>query len=171
MNGKYLIVIDMQNDFCTGSLKNDDAVTVIPKIKALIEKMRIDSKIVYTRDTHYNNYLETTEGKYLPVKHCVYGTPGWEIVDELKPKEYDIKINKPTFGYKAWAASPIENGDEIHLVGVCTDICVISNALILKATFPDSKVIVHRNCCAGLTREKHEHALDVMSSCQCEIVD
>lgn len=167
---KFLVVVDMQNDFCTGSLKNNDAIAIIPKVKALIEKMREDdADIVYTRDTHYDNYLETTEGKYLPVKHCIRGTDGWEIVQELQPRKNDIMIDKPTFGYKAWAATLIENGDEIHICGVCTDICVVSNALMLKAVFPDSKVVIHKNECAGLTREKHEHALDVMSSCQCEI--
>lgn len=167
---KFLVVVDMQNDFCTGSLKNSDAIAIIPKIKDLIEKMREnDTDIVYTRDTHYDNYLETTEGKYLPVKHCVRGTNGWEIVQELQPRKNDTVIDKPTFGYKAWAATSIENGDEIHICGVCTDICVVSNALMLKAVFPDSKVVIHKNECAGLTREKHEHALDVMSSCQCEI--
>lgn len=162
----------MQNDFCTGSLANEDAVRIIPYIKAKIEEFRKNGgQVIYTRDTHKENYLDTLEGKHLPVEHCVENTVGWEIVDDLKPESTDIVINKPTFGYKDWSKNIwIADGDEIHLCGTCTDICVISNALSLKAAFPKSEVFVYKDGCAGLTRKKHEHALDVMASCQCNII-
>lgn len=168
---KYLIVVDAQIGFTTGSLANKDAVDRIPFIKSKIEEFKKNGyKIIYTRDTHHEDYLNTLEGEYLPVKHCIEKTDDWQIVKELEPDRKDTIIDKPTFGYLHWNNTTIQDGDEIYMCGFCTDICVISNALILKATFPKSRVYVYKDGCAGLTEEKHNHALDVMSSCQCEII-
>lgn len=186
MKDKFLVVIDMQNDFCTGALKNDDAVAVIPFIKAQIEHARkTGTKIIYTRDTHGSDYMKTIEGKYLPVPHCIRDTKGWEIVDELAPKEdvlvynpgvpvkfdadnVDIIINKTHFGFDEWKKF-IPEDSEVAMVGTCTDICVVSNALAIKA-IEGVEVTVLAEGCAGLTKEKHEHALDVMTSCQCRVI-
>lgn len=186
MKDKFLVVIDMQNDFCTGALKNDDAVAVIPFIKAQIENARKNgAKIIYTRDTHGSDYMETGEGKHLPVPHCIRDTKGWEIVDELAPEgivfvynpgvpiksttdNVDIIINKTHFGFDKWKKFIPENS-EVTMMGVCTDICVVSNALAIKA-IEGVEVTVLAEGCAGLTKEKHEHALDVMESCQCRVI-
>lgn len=186
MKNKFLVVIDMQNDFCTGALKNDDAVAVIPFIKAQIENARKNgAQIIYTRDTHGSNYMETSEGKHLPVPHCIRDTKGWEIVDELAPKgnvlvynpgvpvkldadSADIIINKTHFGFDDWKRF-IPEDSEVTIVGTCTDICVVSNSLAMKA-IEGVEVTVLAEGCAGLTKEKHEHALDVMASCQCRII-
>lgn len=186
MKNKFLVVIDMQNDFCTGALKNDDAVAVIPFIKAQIENARKNgAQIIYTRDTHGSDYMETSEGKHLPVPHCIRETKGWEIVDELAPKgnvlvynpgvpvkldadNADIVINKTHFGFDDWKRF-IPEDSEVTVVGVCTDICVVSNSLAMKA-IEGVEVTVLAEGCAGLTKEKHEHALDVMASCQCRII-
>ena len=186
MKDKFLVVIDMQNDFCTGALKNDDAVAVIPFIKAQIEHARkTGTKIIYTRDTHGSDYMKTVEGKHLPIPHCIRDTKGWEIVDELAPKEdvlvynpgvpvrfdadnVDIIINKTHFGFDEWKKF-IPEDSEVTICGVCTDICVVSNSLAIKA-IEGVEVTVFAEGCAGLTKEKHEHALDVMASCQCRVV-
>lgn len=186
MKNKFLVVIDMQNDFCTGALKNDDTVAVIPFIKAQIENARKNgAQIIYTRDTHGSDYMETSEGKHLPVPHCIRDTEGWEIVDELAPKgnvlvynpgvpvkldadNADIIINKTHFGFDDWKRF-IPEDSEVTIVGTCTDICVVSNSLAMKA-IEGVEVTVLAEGCAGLTKEKHEHALDVMASCQCRIV-
>lgn len=165
---KTLIVIDMQNDFVTGALANPTAETIIPNIKKKIEEYeRNGDKIIFTRDTHRSNYLETTEGKYLPVPHCIHGTWGWLVVDELNHPEY-YHVNKTTFGYPHWE---YENDlEEIELVGTCTDICVISNALILKAQFPNANITVDASCCAGVTPESHQAALTTMKMCQINVI-
>lgn len=186
MKNKFLVVIDMQNDFCTGALKNDDAVAVIPFIKAQIENARKNgAQIIYTRDTHGSDYMETSEGKHLPVPHCIRETKGWEIVDELAPKgnvlvynpgvpvkldadNADIIINKTHFGFDDWKRF-IPEDSEVTVVGTCTDICVVSNSLAMKA-IEGVEVTVLAEGCAGLTKEKHEHALDVMASCQCRVI-
>lgn len=167
---KRLIVIDMQNDFCTGSLANPDAVAVIPFIKEKIEyfKKMGQGSVIFTCDTHGSDYMNSLEGKNLPVPHCIKGSHGWKIVDDLYDSSAKI-IEKPTFGYKNWEAH-IQDGDEIYMTGTCTDICVISNALAIKAACPNSEVYVYKDGCAGLTKEKHEHALDVMASCQVKIL-
>lgn len=170
---KVLVVVDMQNDFCTGALANKDAVAAIPFIKQQIEQViEHGDKIIFTRDTHQSNYLETTEGSHLPVEHCINGTDGWDIVPELEELVEDYSkvqfVNKNHFGYDGWS-SLIDNGDEVFIVGTCTDICVVSNALAMKA-IEGVEVTVLAEGCAGLTKEKHEHALDVMESCQCKIV-
>jgi len=175
---KYLIIVDMQNDFVTGPLGTLEAVAIVDKIKEKIEKIEKDPsvKIIFTRDTHYRNYLHTLEGLRLPIEHCIFETPGWCVVDSLREatyKTYSSKyINKYTFGNLNWEQEIHDNGTvEIEIVGVCTDICVISNALILKATYPEILITVDASCCAGTTPEMHQKALDVMRSCQIEIVN
>ena len=166
---KTLIVVDMQNDFVTGSLGTKEAQAIVPKIKEKIKEYRQSgNRVIFTRDTHYENYLETKEGKMLPVKHCIYNTDGWQIVDGL---EFDgcEYVNKESFGWNNW--NDRNYYDDIELVGVCTDICVISNALILKAQFSeDIDIIVDASCCAGCTPELHRAALDVMRSCQINVI-
>lgn len=177
---KITIVIDMQNDFLTGALANPDAVNIIPSV---LEQIKSADYVMYTRDTHSENYLETQEGKNLPVPHCVIGTHGWQIVDELDPNNIaDIKmwhiVNKPTFGdVNIWMDMYFEdlvnwNGEDVEVTfcGTCTDICVVSNAMIVKSLYPDLVVNVKADACAGLTPEKHQSALDVMSSCQINII-
>ncbi len=164
-----LIVIDMQNDFITGSLKNEDAKKIVNGICEKIKSFK--GKIIATRDTHNLDYLQTNEGKNLPIVHCVKNTSGWEIesqiLKELEKKDYKI-IDKPTFGYLGeWN---LENVKNIEICGTCTDICVISNALILKAKYPDANVSVIKNLCAGLTEQKHNEALSIMESCQVKII-
>ena len=167
---KTLIVIDMQNDFVTGSLANPAAQAIIPNIKRKIEEYeREGNEIIFTRDTHKANYLDTTEGKHLPVPHCIYGTWGWLIVDELNYPGYP-HINKTTFGYPHWAYKDDFDENEIELVGTCTDICVVSNALILKAEFPNANITVDASCCAGVTPESHQAALTTMKMCQINVI-
>lgn len=177
---KITIVIDMQNDFLTGALANPDAVNIIPSV---LEEIKKADYVMYTRDTHSKNYLETQEGKNLPVPHCIEGTHGWQIVDELDPHSIaDIKmwhiVNKPTFGdvniwmdmYFADLVNWNGEGVEVTFCGTCTDICVVSNAMIVKSLYPEMVVNVKADACAGLTPEKHKAALDVMSSCQINII-
>ena len=169
---KVLIVVDMQNDFVTGSLANPDAQAIIPKIAKKIDKyLKNGDRVIFTRDTHHSNYLETSEGKNLPIPHCIHGTWGWLVVDELNHPECR-HIDKPTFGYKYWEYN-IYNGDgeieNIELVGTCTDICVLSNAILLKTEYPDIPISVDHSCCAGLTPAKHDAALAVMASCQINV--
>ncbi len=170
-----LVVVDMQKDFIDGSLGTKEA----DKITAnAAERIRAhEGEIFVTYDTHFDNYLETAEGKKLPVKHCIKGTPGWEldsrIAEALKTKKYTA-VEKLTFG-STKLPGLIEElcGDEekrITLIGLCTDICVVSNALILKANFPDSEISVDADCCAGVTPELHQSALAVMRSCQIDTV-
>lgn len=165
---KALIVVDMQNDFIDGSLGTKEAVAIVPKVKQKIADARAKgSEVIFTRDTHYDDYLQTNEGKHLPVVHCVEESKGWEISSELDASSSTI-INKNTFGYTGWTDFDFE---EVELVGLCTDICVVSNALIIKALFPEIKVSVDASCCAGVTPEAHEAALATMRSCQIEIVN
>jgi nicotinamidase-related amidase len=175
---KTLIVVDMQNDFITGPLGTPEAQAIVPKVKAKIEEYRKrGEKIIFTRDTHFGDYLETLEGKYLPVKHCIVGTHGWQIPSDLISYE-DERVNKCTFGYDQWHLNQFRNDhnditDEIELVGLCTDICVVSNALILKAVLPqicNIEITVDASCCAGTTPENHKAALQVMKSCQINVI-
>lgn len=164
---KTLIVVDMQNDFIDMALGTKEAVAIVPKVKAKIEEyVKNGDEIIFTRDTHFDNYLDTTEGKNLPVKHCIKGTKGWEIADGLYVEGSKI-IDKPNFGWPHWNEEKLES---VELVGLCTDICVVSNALIIKAMFPDTEVQVDSTCCAGVTVESHEAALKTMQMCQVEIV-
>ncbi len=163
---KTLIVIDMQNDFIDGSLGTKEAVAIVERVKNKIEEYKANGdEIIFTRDTHGENYLDTPEGKKLPVPHCIKGTQGWQIKDALMVDGGKI-IDKPSFGYTGWNEMTF---DEIELVGVCTDICVVSNALILKALFPNIKISVDSSCCAGVTPETHNFALETMKMCQIEV--
>lgn len=164
---KTLIVVDMQNDFIDMALGTKEAVSIVPKVKAKIaEYAKNGDEIIFTRDTHFENYLDTAEGKKLPVKHCIKGTKGWEIADGLYVTGSKI-IDKSNFGWPHWNDEKLEN---VEIVGLCTDICVVSNALIIKAMFPDAQVKVNSSCCAGVTPQSHEFALKTMQMCQIEVV-
>lgn len=166
---KILVVVDMQNDFISGALGSADAVKIVP---AVVEKVKnFDGKVIFTRDTHFEDYLDTQEGKNLPVKHCIKDTDGWQICDELKDFANDV-VDKITFGsvdLPKVIKEATDTVDEIELCGLCTDICVISNAMILKAAFPETKMTVDAKCCAGVTPQSHNNALDAMKAVQIEI--
>ena len=164
---KTLIVVDMQNDFIDMALGTPEAVAIVPKVKAKIERyLAAGDEIIFTRDTHFEDYLQTTEGKKLPVKHCIKGTKGWEIADGVYAEGCKI-IDKPNFGWPNWKDETLA---EVEIIGLCTDICVVSNALIIKATFPDAVVKVDSSCCAGVTVATHEAALKTMAMCQIDIL-
>ena len=164
---KTLIVVDMQNDFIDMALGTKEAVSILPAVKEKIRKYKENGdEIIYTRDTHGENYLNTPEGKKLPVPHCIKGTKGWEIYDGLYVDGCKI-IDKPNFGWPEWREEELE---EVELIGLCTDICVVSNALIIKATFPEAKVSVDAACMAGVTPETHAAALATMRMCQIDII-
>lgn len=163
---KTLIVVDMQKDFIDGALGTKEAEAIVEKVRRKIEMyQKCGDEIIFTRDTHQKNYMNTNEGKYLPVEHCIEGTEGWMIAEGLEV-EGAIVINKPTFGYLGWKDFGLE---EVELVGLCTDICVVSNALIIKATYPEICVSVDASCCAGVTPESHKAALTTMKMCQIEV--
>ena len=170
---KTLIVIDMQNDFIDGALGTKEAQAIVPNVKKKIEEYTArEDHIIFTRDTHSDNYLETNEGKHLPVKHCIWKTDGWKIANGLLVEGSDI-FDKHTFGYTDWDKDfdfVHEPPAEIELVGLCTDICVVSNALILKAQFPEFDITVDASCCAGVTPESHKAALTTMKMCQINII-
>ena len=167
---KYLIVVDMQKDFIDGALGTKEAQAIVPNVRKKIEEF--DGEVIFTRDTHHKDYLSTQEGRNLPVEHCIEGTAGWEIDKSLQPFCKGLVVNKPTFGSMALAEEIWERGEaqEITLVGLCTDICVISNAMLLKAAMPEVPIIVDRACCAGVTPQSHENALEAMKMCQITIV-
>ena len=163
---KTLIVVDMQNDFIDMALGTKEAVAIVPAVKSKIEEyISRGDEVIFTRDTHQEDYLDTAEGRNLPVPHCIQGTKGWEIADGLYIEGCKI-IDKPNFGWPHWDAEALEN---VELIGLCTDICVVSNALIIKATFPDAQVSVDSACCAGVTPESHLAALKTMSMCQIDV--
>ena len=174
---KVCVVVDMQKDFTTGSLANPAAEKIIPEIADYIQKF--EGITIFTRDSHGTDYLETMEGKNLPIEHCIVGTDGWQICSQLleacKGKEQNCFVfNKPTFGYASELAKFINDFKqpitEIILCGTCTDICVISNTLGLKEHMPEVKISVIEKLCAGLTEEKHNAAIEVMKSCQVNII-
>ncbi len=168
MSRKTLIVIDMQNDFVDGALGTSEAVAILPTVKAKIaEYIDRGDEVIYTRDTHQKGYLQTNEGKHLPVEHCIEGSSGWEIAPEVYVAGCEI-VDKPSFGYTGWANRDFE---EVELIGLCTDICVISNALIIKALYPEIPVKVDPKCCAGVTPESHGAALTTMKMCQVDMVE
>lgn len=181
---KTLIVIDMQNDFIDGALGTPEAKEIVPRVKKKIEEyISRGDQIIYTRDTHWENYFETREGKKLPVAHCIRGTDGWHICDELMPSDKYEKmyiLNKETFGsddlcwaFRALVTTPNGefNVDEIELVGLCTDICVVSNAILLNTGYSNKcEITVDASCCAGTTPENHKAALQVMKCCQINVV-
>ena len=163
---RVLIVVDMQVDFVNGALGTAEAEAIVPKV---VEKVRgFDGEVIFTQDTHPQNYLETQEGRHLPVAHCIEGTEGWRLIPALRPlAEGRRVVQKPPFGSRALAeALAAEDIESIELIGLCTDICVVSNALLLKAFMPEVPVSVDAACCAGVTPERHAAALDTMRSCQ-----
>ena len=163
---KTLLVIDMQNDFIDGALGSNEAQQIVANVREKItQRINEGFEVIFTRDTHQEDYLSTPEGRKLPVKHCIEGTHGWCIADGLYVDGCKI-IDKPTFGYVHWDAFDFE---KIEIVGLCTDICVVSNALILKATFPEAEISVDASCCAGVTPQSHKAALKTMQMCQIDI--
>lgn len=174
---KVLVCVDLQNDFVTGSLANPAAEKIITPIKERIIAARQNKEmVIFTQDTHDADYLETFEGQKLPVEHCIYGTEGWEIVDELKD-EAALCVLKPTFmGFDLinrieTVAAAMNEDVEIEVCGVCTDICIISNLLMLRSAFRNGIIKVNKNLCAGTTKEKHEMALEIAKSCMIEVID
>lgn len=184
---KVIVVVDMQNDFITGSLGSPEAVEAKDKIIRYLREQDYDNtKVIFTMDTHHKDYLESYEGKKLPIPHCIVDTEGWKINKELYDSvPFDSKETqfKQTFGsldltetvmdtiLNAYLKSNTENFlDEIEIIGVCTDICVISNALILRAYYPNTKIKVISELCAGTSKEAHNAALTVMNSCQIDII-
>lgn len=177
MKDGVLVVIDMQNDFIDGALGTAEAQSIVPSVVEKIESW--DGPVFATMDTHHPDYLETGEGRHLPVPHCICGTKGWEIRSEvlsaLKKKGGTV-ITKGTFGSTVLPSAITGDGNpdeitRIELVGLCTDICVVSNALILKAHFPEADIAVDAGCCAGVTVEKHLAALETMRSCQIDVIN
>lgn len=177
-NTKILIVVDMQNDFINGALGTREAQAIVPNVKNKInEYLNRGDTIIFTRDTHGEDYLRTAEGKKLPVEHCMRNTVGWEIPSDIVP-DNAYCIDKETFGYAFWnherrISEPYIRGNNctIEIVGLCTDICVISNALIIKAVYPQANIVVDATCCAGVTPETHEAALLTMKSCQIDVIN
>lgn len=169
---KVLCVIDMQNDFIDGSLGTKEAVEIVPAVKEKIDLYRKKGhRVIFTRDTHGEDYLSTAEGKKLPVSHCIRDTDGWQISDLLSTEGCEI-IDKPTFGsYElSETVAQTENLESVEIIGLCTDICVISNALMIKAKVYETPVIVDGKCCAGVTPESHLNALSAMKMCQIDVI-
>jgi len=169
---KVLIVVDMQNDFIDGSLGTKEAVAIVPNVEAKLRAF--EGEVIFTRDTHTSDYLQTQEGKNLPVVHCVKDTEGWEIRKELQFREGTI-LDKPTFGSKELGTllreiNEKETIESIEVIGLCTDICVISNALLAKAFLPETPILVDASCCAGVTPATHENALNAMKMCQIQVI-
>ena len=181
-NKKILIVIDVQNDFITDALRNEEAIKTLPNIVNLVKNEKFDETYV-TMDTHDKDYLNTLEGRKLPVPHCIKNTNGWkmtfEMVDALKNQNVVQVFEKPTFG-SVWMNDFIRSlannnhneylNAEFTIVGFCSDICVISNALMLRANFPDNRIVVRRDCTAGVTKETNEAALATMGMCQIDVI-
>ena len=174
---RFLIVVDMQNDFIDGSLGTAEAQAIVPAAVERIRRAREDGEtIIATLDTHGENYLDTPEGRKLPVRHCIRGSEGWQIRPEILRAMGDAAlVEKPTFGsvrLPELIREAVGDGADarIELIGLCTDICVVSNALLLKAHFPEAEIAVNRACCAGVTPANHEAALVTMASCQIDIV-
>lgn len=176
MKSKLLVVVDMQNDFITGSLGTSEAEAIVPNVIKKIESW--DGDIIATLDTHEENYLETSEGKFLPVPHCIFSTEGHciesDVYAALQHKSGECRltyIHKPTFGSTALPEIIRgKNYESIEIVGLCTDICVVSNTLVLKANYPETEIIVDASCCAGVTPETHKAALATMKMCHIKIV-
>lgn len=173
-----LVVVDMQNDFIDGALGTKEAVAIVPNVAEKIK--HFEGRILFTRDTHEENYMDTQEGKNLPVPHCIRGTKGWQIRPVLEELRTEEAIDKPTFGstklgeflkaqdeaLKSAGGTGIES---VTLIGLCTDICVISNAMLIKAYLPEVPIIVDSACCAGVTPESHKNALEAMKVCQIQV--
>ena len=169
---RYLIVVDMQKDFIDGSLGTAEAMAIVESVNQLVTSWQ--GPVIFTRDTHEGNYLETQEGRNLPVVHCIRDTAGWQLETGLQAQcdaRESLVFDKPTFGSMELSAYLAEKHteepiDEIVLVGLCTDICVISNAMLAKAALPEVPVAVIADCCAGVTPESHSRALEAMKMCQ-----
>ena len=168
---KILVVVDMQRDFIDGALGTPEAVAIVPYVRSVIENF--DGKVIFTRDTHFENYMDTQEGKNLPVPHCIKGTPGWQIHPDLEDLCKEEPVDKLTFGSSALpqVLAAEENPESITFIGLCTDICVISNVMITKAFFPEVPLIVDARACAGVTPESHKNALAAMKMCQVRIIN
>ena len=169
---KVLCVIDMQNDFIDGTLGTGEAASIVENVSNKIELyIQNGDTVIFTRDTHYENYMDTAEGKKLPVPHCIKDTDGWQISDKLSVGDGTV-IDKPTFGSVELSEyiSGLGDIDSIEFVGLCTDICVISNVLLLKAKMPEVPISVDSSCCAGVTPQSHNNALEAMKMCQIEIL-
>ena len=168
---KYLIVVDMQNDFIDGALGTAEAAAIVPYVKNVIENF--NGKVLFTRDTHLENYMETQEGKNLPVAHCIKGTNGWQIRAELDALRTTEAIDKVTFGSKdlVEVLKNENNIESITFIGLCTDICVISNVMLVKAFYPEIPLIVDTKACAGVTPQSHQNALEAMKMCQVAVVN
>lgn len=169
---KLLIVVDMQKDFIDGALGTKEAKNILPIVQAKIKQYQeMGFPILFTRDTHSENYLHTQEGKLLPVPHCIQNTPGWQIDTSLDTAGATL-FDKPSFGSLAladWVKQHYPQIEEIELIGLCTDICVLSNAIILKAAFPEATITVDSAACAGVTPASHHNALEAMKMCQIQV--
>lgn len=189
---KILGVIDMQNDFIDGALGTKEAQAIVPNVVKKIKSCDSDTVVLFTKDTHHEDYLSTQEGKKLPVEHCIYGTHGWSINNEVSsaaksengfmgatyssPSVINSRILKDGFGSTILvdtiqAISDIEGIESIELIGLCTDICVISNAITLKTFFPEIPITVDASCCAGVAPQSHKNALEAMKMCQINIIN
>ena len=172
---KILIVVDMQRDFIDGALGTAEAEAIVPAAKRKIASyLGAGGSVIFTRDTHGPDYMDTQEGRKLPVPHCIRGTDGWEIPDDIYCEGCPV-IDKPTFGSWELAERLSETDasdkiESVELIGLCTDICVISNAMLIKARLPEAPVTVDAGCCAGVTPESHERALKAMEACQIEVI-
>ena len=171
---KILIVVDMQNDFVNGSLGSERARSITANVQKKIARYRAnDYLVIFTRDTHDKNYLNTREGKNLPVEHCVYGTPGWEVIDGLDSTAERFYVDKNNFAWDGWKTTlnGYANAEtEFELVGLCTDVCVVSNAIVLRCLYPENTITVDSSCCAGVTDEGHEAALLTLRMCHVNVV-
>ena len=170
---RVLVVVDMQNDFIDQALGTKEAVGIVDNVAKKIKEF--DGAVIFTKDTHGENYLDTQEGKNLPVVHCIKGSNGWQISSKLPVPEDAVVFEKPTFGSRKLAAYlediAKEKGiEEIEVIGLCTDICVISNALLIKAFLPEVKITVDSACCAGVTPASHKNALEAMKMCQINVI-
>ena len=172
-----LIVVDMQNDFVSGALGTPEAIEIVPDVVGrVVDGINRGEEILFTRDTHGPDYLDTQEGNRLPVPHCIRGTEGWEIIPQLQPDTVGrTVIDKPTFGSRELGEelvrlNAVEPVKTITLIGVCTDICVLSNALLAKAFLPEAAIVVEAGCCAGVTPEAHRTALKAMEACQITVI-
>lgn len=188
---KLLVVVDMQDDFINGSLGTDAAKAIVPNVVKKIKESDRNTLIIFTQDTHFSNYEETLEGKLLPVHHCRFNTAGWMIHPDIREARiFNVKnfndiihdaefrndntIIKNTFGSTLLMNYLIREGhnfDEIEFVGLCSDICVVSNVLMARAALPNTPITVDASCCAGTTPERHKAALEVMKSCQIDVIN
>ena len=169
-----LVVVDMQNDFIDGALGTKEAVQIVPNVKKKLQEF--EGKILFTRDTHEENYMETQEGKNLPVPHCIRGTKGWEIREELEVYRNGETFDKPSFGSVSLGEALKSMHQEeaigkITFIGICTDICVISNVMIAKAFLPEVEIEVDASCCAGVSPATHKNALEAMKVCQIKVIN